>query len=116
MKISTGLTGIITAIFLAFSISAWAGTYTATSSGNWSSNSTWSGGSAPSFTNTADQIKISSGVTVTMDQNVTINGLYAILEVEGTLTGGSSSTLATDEGTITGAGAISAGTVSLGTG
>ena len=108
--------GILTLILIGICAQSWAASYTASSTGNWSSNATWSGGSAPSATNTSDQITIQSGVTVTMDEDVTINGALASLDVEGTLAGETSTTFAVLTGTVSGAGSISASAVNLGTG
>jgi fibronectin-binding autotransporter adhesin len=102
------------ALFL-MSSGIYAATFTAVASGNWSSSSTW-GTTAPSFTNTGDQITIPSGITVTMDNNVTVNGSLAELKVNGALTGSSSTTLSIESGTLSGGGSISTGTVSFGAG
>jgi len=69
-------------------------TITATVSGNWSSAATWSGGS-PGSTISIDQIVIPAGMTVTMDMDVTFNGLLASLNVSGTLNSSSNKLIIT---------------------
>lgn len=80
--------------------------FTATTSGNFSSTATWAGGIVPPTTILLDQITIQSGVTVNLDNNITINGVLAQLDVEGTLNTANSSSLSIDLGTLTGAGTI----------
>jgi len=64
-----------------------AATYTATTSGNWSSAGTW-GGTAPSFNITgADVVIIPLGIAVTLDGNLIVNNAAASLTVAGSLTG-----------------------------
>ena len=93
-----------------------AGTYTAVASGKWSSSTTW-GATPPPFSLAAgDQVTISSGITVTMDSNVTINGLLAEITVTGTLQSASNIALNVTTGTLTGAGTINAGNVMLNAG
>jgi hypothetical protein len=92
-----------------------AATFTAVQSGDWSSSSTW-GTTAPSFSVSSDQITIPSGISVTMDNNVTINGALAELKVNGNLNGSTSTTLAIAAGTLSGAGNITTGTVAFGAG
>src|ERR1700722_15198808 len=88
--------------------------FTATTSGNWSANATW-GGSAPSFTNTLDQVTIPMGITVTMDNDVTINGATASVTVAGTLTNSSNNTgLTVSLGTLAGSGNLNADTLTYG--
>jgi len=54
-------------------------TYIASASGDWSSSLTW-GGTPPPFALTAGEtVTIDPGVTVTMDQNVIVNGTIDIL-------------------------------------
>ncbi len=88
--------------------------FMAVASGAWSSSTTW-GGSAPSGTISGDQIRIPTGITVTMDNDVTLNGTLASLEVQGTLTA-TAGTLTMASGTLLGAGTISLGKVMLNTG
>ncbi len=89
--------------------------FTAVASGNWSAAATW-GVAAPNFNNTVDQIIIPAGITVTMDNNATINGALASMNVAGTLTGGANSTLTVTQGNLSGAGAINVGTLVMGAG
>jgi len=108
-------TFFLTVLLAGISSMAFAATYTATSSGNWSSSSTWSGGTAPSLTNTGDLVVISTGVTVTMDNSVTMSSSNAQLEVMGTLSS-TSNTLTNNAGTIYGAGTIAINSLVLGGG
>lgn len=82
-----------------------AANFTAVASGDWSSSATW-GGTAPSTNITADQITIPVGITVNLDNNTTINGALASLNVEGSLTSSANTTLTVDAGSIIGAGSI----------
>ena len=80
-------TGFAMLASLAFSFGAYATTFTAITSGNFSSAVTW-GGTAPSANlTTADNIVINTGVTVTLDEDVTINNALASIAVNGTLSG-----------------------------
>lgn len=64
-----------------------ASTYTASQNGNWSDGTTWSTGIAPpAILSGGDFIIINSGITVTMDQDETLNNSQAILTLYGTLT------------------------------
>jgi hypothetical protein len=88
--------------------------YTAVASGNWSASATW-GGTAPTFTLVSDQVIIPLTFTVTMDQNVTLNGATASVNVLGTLSAASYISLNVISGTLSGAGSIiSASKVILG--
>ncbi|MDZ4745398.1 MAG: hypothetical protein SGJ05_05290 [bacterium] len=78
----------------------------------WSAATTW-GVAAPAFNNTLDQIIIPAGITVTMDNNASINGAPASLTVNGTLTSNAASTLTIGQGSVTGNGAINVGTLAL---
>ena len=91
--------------------------YTAIASGDWTSPSTWQGGSAPPTTlDSSDFVTISSGVTVTISstETVTDNGapyfvIWGALSVEGSL--------AVNSALMTNDGALSvSGTVVLGLG
>jgi len=96
-------TGLLLASFLLVcGIASGTGTYTAIASGDWSNSATWSGGTVPPTTlGAGDQVTIAATYTVTMDNNVTINGLLASLDVEGTLTSTSNITLNLIYGNIT---------------
>lgn len=91
---------------------SFAATFTAIASGNWTTNATWQGGVAPGTTIDAnDDIIINSGVTVSMDQDVTLNGFNILLpggsiQVNGTLMSTNSSTLYMNNGDLTGTGTI----------
>jgi len=76
-------------------------TYTTTGNGAWDSSNTWQGGLKPGIlVETKDVVKISSGDTVTLDQNLTIQGSDSSLIINGTLRG--SGTVAISQGAITG--------------
>ena len=91
-------------------------TFTAVASGNWSSTLTW-GGTVPSFTNIGDQINIPATFTVTMDNNVTLNGASASIAVAalGTLTAMANNTFTITQGTLSGIGTVSVDSVVFGT-
>lgn len=112
-KVQNPLMALLTASLLMVGSIAYGATYTAVASGNWSSAATW-GGSAPPFNVTgADQINVGVGITVTMDQNVTLNNALADIDVAGTLTGASNVKLEVVTGNLTGAGNINASNVAL---
>ena len=93
-----------------------AATYTATTSGNWSSTTTW-GGTAPSFNVTGgDAIVIPAGVAVTLDNSLILNNEGASLSVAGSLTGTTALTLTS--GTLSGAitGTVMLNSLTVGTG
>src|SRR6185312_15888730 len=99
-------TGLLSASLALVSGVASATTYTAVISGNWSLSATW-GGTAPAFTLGANDIVIVPlGVTVTMDQNVTLNGSLSELNVLGTLSALPNIKLNDISGTIAGTGTI----------
>ena len=81
--------------------------FTAAASGNFSSTATWTGGVVPPTTLLVDQIIIPSGISVNMDNNLTINGALASLTVEGILLTTNSSSLTLNLSTLAGAGIIS---------
>lgn len=85
MKKTSTLKTLCVAIAASFCSAAMhAATITATVSGNWSSASTWSGGT-PGSTVSTDNIVIPAGITVTMDMSVQMTGLLSSLSVNGTL-------------------------------
>src|SRR6185312_11344192 len=88
--------------------------YTASASGNWSSAVTW-GGSAPPFTlPVGDMVVVPLTYTVTMDQNVAVNGTVNVL---GTLSAAPYIRLNINSGgSIVGAGSINAAKFMLNTG
>ncbi|MCW3127425.1 MAG: hypothetical protein JWO03_3083 [Bacteroidetes bacterium] len=80
--------GMFILAVIGFNFAANATNYVANVSGNYSSNSTWLGGTAPGFNITAaDNILISTGVTVSLDGDLTIDNATADLLVTGTLSG-----------------------------
>src|SRR5258705_2567199 len=107
--LNTKTAGVIIAALLLFTASFSSGaTFTAVASGNWSSNTTW-GGSVPPLTIVSDQVTISSGINVVMDNNVTLSGALAQLNVNGTLSSSSSGILTVAMGTVDGSGVINVG-------
>ncbi|MES2133426.1 MAG: T9SS type A sorting domain-containing protein [Bacteroidota bacterium] len=82
----------IAAALSIFSVAGYAATITATVSGNWSSASTWSGGTAGATIST-DNVVIPSGITVTMDIDVQVTGLLASLNVMGSLNSSATNSL-----------------------
>jgi hypothetical protein len=103
---------IALAALLLTSVSSYSNVYVATTSGNWSSATTWNG-TAPSFNITADQITISAGVTVTLDGDLSINGTLASLNVLGSLTSADTASLYLNMGAITGTGNMQLGSLTL---
>ncbi|HLP51291.1 MAG TPA: T9SS type A sorting domain-containing protein [Chitinophagales bacterium] len=89
--------------------------YTATTTGSWGSANTW-GGVTPPYNLATDQVVIPGGITVTLDNNVILNGLLAQLTVQGTLASDSNTTVTNTAGLITGAGTIDIGNVVFNTG
>ena len=99
-------------ILMGTGLATMAATYTATTTGNWSSSTTW-GGTAPSFNITgADVIVIPVGVAVTLDNSLTINNAGASLAVSGSLTGTTALTLT--GGTLSGAGSVTLNSLTVG--
>jgi hypothetical protein len=88
-----------------FSLSANA-QFTAVTSGNWSSSTTW-GGAPPTGTVTNQNIVIPPGVTVTLDANVTFAGLLNNFVVNGVLTNTTSNEIIMTQGDFTGNGNVS---------
>jgi len=109
-KVTAGLMALM------LTSSMYAAVFTAVSSGNYSSTATWSGGVAPSAFVLLDQIVIPSGITVNLNNDITLNGALASLDVAGTLSTSNSSSLTMTLGALSGAGTVvvNALTVSLG--
>ncbi len=83
-----------------------AATYTAIVSGAFSSTATWAGGIVPPLLLQAgDDVVIPSGITITLDQNLTLAST-SNLDVDGALTGGSGYALILTTGTLSGTGSI----------
>ncbi len=80
--------------------------YTAISSGDWSSASTW-GGSVPGASISLADVVIPSGIDVNLDENVVFKGLLNKLVVNGKLSSTSKNSLKIEEGTLAGSGIIS---------
>jgi hypothetical protein len=90
-------------------------TYSAVASGSWSNTNTW-GGAVPATTNTTDQITIPTGINVTMDNDVYINGVTASISVMGTLSSATSNFFNVKIGTISGSGIITVDSIAFGSG
>ena len=91
-------------LFTLFFSAVNATTYTASNSGNWSSETTWAE-QAPGTLISGDQVIIPSGITVSMDQDITFSGGISSLEVAGTLAGSNYSMILAG-GTLSGTGMI----------
>lgn len=74
------------------SLASQAATITATVSGNWSSASTWSGGT-PGTSITTDNVVIPAGISVTMDIDIQFSSLLSSLSVNGSLIGTTTNSL-----------------------
>ncbi len=98
------------------SVASYAATITATVSGNWSSASTWSGGTAGTNIST-DNIVIPAGITVTMDMDVQFSGLLSSLSVNGSLNSTTTNSLTvTSLSNLSGNGSLNLRYLELGTG
>ena len=83
-----------------------AATYTAIVSGAFSSTATWAGGIVPPLQLQAgDDVVIPSGITITLDQDLTLAST-SNLDVDGALTGGSGYALILTTGTLSGTGSV----------
>ncbi|MCB0698264.1 MAG: T9SS type A sorting domain-containing protein [Chitinophagales bacterium] len=103
---------LILALCLSVNITQ-AASFTAISSGNYTNAATWSGGIVPPLSLSTDVVTIPLGITVTMDQNITLQ-TGTILTVNGTLTGGSGNYLSMAAGTLNGSGKIGVDSFSSG--
>src|ERR1035437_7298649 len=108
--------GILLIAIMVFGGVAIGATFTAVASGNWSSTLTW-GGIVPSLNVVGDQINIPATFTVTMDNNVTLNGSTASISIAalGTLSAMANNTLTVTQGTLAGIGTINVDSVVFGT-
>ncbi|MDZ4759201.1 MAG: hypothetical protein SGJ10_13830, partial [Bacteroidota bacterium] len=102
-------------LFLLMASFSYGTLYTATSSGKYSSNGTWSSGVAPPYTVLLDQIVIQSGITVNLDSDLVISGSPSELSISGTLNTTNNSSLLLDIGTVKGAGIIELNLVNIDT-
>lgn len=117
MKQTSILKSLFTAAALTVcSVGSYAATITATVSGNWSSASTWSGGTAGSNIS-FDNVVIPAGITVTMDMDVQFTSLLSSLNVNGTLTSNTTNSLTiTSLSSLSGNGALNLRYLELGAG
>ncbi|MDX2001486.1 MAG: T9SS type A sorting domain-containing protein [Chitinophagales bacterium] len=93
---------------------AHAATYTAVNSGTWSSTSTWLGGSAPGNNLNNDAIIINSGVTVTLDQSINLDGALSSFTLNGSLTTSNSSDIMLNDGSLSGNGSLTVDELTFG--
>jgi hypothetical protein len=101
--------GVMLGAFLSTGVNAT--TFTATTSGNWSSSTTWGGISVGAILST-DDVVIPNGITVTADMDLSISGAIHTFTVNGTLQGSNSSTmLVIDNSTLNGSGTIDMGSI-----
>ncbi len=105
-------TGVLLLSILFTSIAANALTYTAVASGNFSSSTTWGGGTPPN-TLLLDNIVIPSGINVNLDQNITISGILTSMDVDGSLTSTSNTALVFTGGILSGSGTIDVDSIVL---
>ena len=96
---------LVCAFCFAFISNSYAATYTAIANGNWSAGTTWAGGVSPGSTlGLNDNVVVGSAFTVNMD--VDVNGLFASIDVSGTLTSSGNSRLTISQGTFSGNGNV----------
>lgn len=109
---TTGLMAALLALILFPALSN-AATFTAVASGSWSSSATWAGGVAPGSTISAsDQVYIGAAFDVSANSDIHVDGLLAVLDVDGTLDAGANS-VAVVEGTVSGTGNIIVNEISV---
>lgn len=106
-------TTVAAGTLLAMSLNTNAATFTALASGNFSAGTTWVGGIAPAFLLATDVVVIPSGITVTLDNNATLNGALGGLTVNGSLVSSNNSHLTLNTGTLSGAGTINVDSLAL---
>src|SRR6478736_6289233 len=94
------LKNAVLTIGIFFSVSAHAA-FTAVTSGNWSNPATW-GGAAPTATVSNENIIIPSGITVTLDADITFSGLLSNFTVDGSLTSTTGNGITVTQGVLTG--------------
>jgi len=92
-----------------------AATYTAVTSGAWSSATTWGGVAPGTSIGTFDNVVINAGVTVTLDNDVEFSGLLTSLQVNGTLES-SDYLLDINNGVLSGNGTLNLENLRFGTG
>jgi fibronectin-binding autotransporter adhesin len=103
---------LVLLFFLITSVS-YATVYTANTSGNFTSAATWAGGVVPPSTIFTDQIVISSGVNVNLDTDLTVDGPFGQLDVQGIIHTTNNSDLTINLGTLTGGGNTTVDTLDI---
>jgi hypothetical protein len=93
-------------VFLILAAFTTAHAFTATTSGNWSSAATW-GGTGPGGTVSNASITIPTGITVTLDMDVSFSGLANSFTINGSLTSASLNAVTISQGSFTGSGTVS---------
>ncbi|MCW3124421.1 MAG: hypothetical protein JWO03_79 [Bacteroidetes bacterium] len=106
-------TGLLLLVAMVTTVNAKAfTTYTAITNGNFTADSVWSGGVAPSTNITSDDhIVIPNTVSVTLDHDLILNHANASLEVYGTLTGAAAFNAM--QGMILGTGNLTLGNINI---
>src|SRR5690606_7749776 len=94
--------GGLLALALSFSALGHAAIFTASTSGDFTSSSTWAGGIVPPTELIVDQIVIPIGLTVNMNTDITVNGALADINVQGALISSDASVLILTLGTLSG--------------
>jgi len=90
--------------------------FVALATGNWSSPATWTGGTVPHFKlGSTDQVTIGTGLIITMDSTIVMNGAAGTLALTGELTSTTNSIIV-NAGTFSGSGTINADSVVMATG
>lgn len=95
-----------------FSFNLEAATFTAVASGDYNSSATW-GGTSPPNNISSDQVIVPVGLTVTLNNDVVVNGNTASLSVQGNLNTNSNASLIIKDGTVTGAGTYNLDSVAI---
>jgi len=106
--------GVLVASCIAIFSNADAGnTFTAFTSGNFSSTSTWMNGLMPTVLGVGDQIIVNAGVTLTLDQNVDVTPGSSLTIFGGGTVIGNTGKYISLEGTLAGAGTLTIDSMAL---
>lgn len=101
------ITSIISSlIFFTCILPSFAGatTYSTVASGNYNSPAVWSGGNIPPAVLSNDTIRITSGNTITLNDNIVLNNDTSLLQIMGNLTSTSANYISVNRGTLSGGG------------